>query len=129
MGHNYIIPHCEEFLAAPLETPPPPPPFLHVVKVLRRRAISSIYIKHVYIVDREPRKLLSLTQIMLVNHKAEIINPASGSAAASIPATFICLVSYVLFISTADSRYDVCPDVTVPQTQVTHPKATLKRLN
>lgn len=55
-GRDSILPLCEEFLAAPLD----PTPFLHVVKVLRRRSIASIYIKHVYIVDREPRKLLRL---------------------------------------------------------------------
>lgn len=76
-GPNYIIPHCEEFLAAPLD----PPPFLHVVEVLRRRSISSVDIKHVDRVDRELRKLLSLTQIMLVNNKAEIINPVEAHSA------------------------------------------------
>lgn len=91
-GHNYIIPHCEEFLAAPLD----PPPFLHVVKVLRRRSISSIYIKHVYIVDREPRKLLSLTQIMLVNSKAEIINLAEMQSVPLHPGLFVLYHMYYL---------------------------------
>lgn len=90
VGHNYIIPHCEEFLAAP----PDPPPFVHVVKVLIRRSISSIYIKRVYIFDRGPHKLFSLTQIMLVNNRAEIINPEEMQSV--LFHWLICVVSYVL---------------------------------
>lgn len=91
-GRNYIIPHCEEFLAAPLD----PPLILHVVKVLRWRSISSIYTKHVYIVDREPRKLLSLTQIMLVNNKAEIINPVEMHSVPFQPGLFFLYHMYHL---------------------------------
>ena len=39
------------------------------------------------------------------------------------------MVSYVLFINTADSRNEVCPDVAVPQTQAAHPKTTAELIN
>lgn len=76
-----------------------PPPFVHVVKVLIRRSISSIYIKAVYIFDMEPRKPLSLTRIMLVNNIAEIINPEEMQSKVYFCCIICIIYQYILCLS------------------------------